>query len=283
MTPFFTLANQIKLPQIGFGTYRAADDNGTAAICAALSAGYRYFDTASFYGTEAALADAIMQSNIPRAQCQIASKLWKDQMGYDNTLRACEESLTKLQTEYLDVYLIHWPRPDLSCDWRTLDQETWRAMERLYQQGLVKAIGVSNFLVEHLENLSLTANLPPMINQLEFHPGYTQLDTVQYCLEHDILPQAWSPIGRARMLNHTVLVTLADKYAVTPAQICLRFAIDCGVMPLPKSINPERIAQNYDVFGFTLSPEDKQAILDMPLAGWSGEHPDRERAAAMQG
>lgn len=275
----FKLANGLVVPQVGFGTYKAADGEDERALQAALAAGYRYFDTASFYGTEGALGRAILGSNIPRAQCQIASKLWKDEMGYDNALRACEATLARLKTDYLDVYLIHWPRPDLTCDWQTLCRDTWRALEHIYEQGMVRAIGVSNFLPHHLETLCLSAKVAPMIDQIEFHPGYTQPDAVAYCRAHNILPQAWSPIGRARMLNDPVLIEIAAAHAVSQAQVCLRFAVQCGVMPLPKSSSPARAAQNLDLFSFTLTDAEIARICAMPQAGWSGEHPDHARVA----
>ena len=184
----FTLSNGVEIPAVGYGTYLTSEkDDGTVA--AALAAGYRHFDTASFYGTEQALGDALKASGVPREELFLTSKLWKDEMGYENALAAFERSLQKLGTDYLDLYLIHWPRPDdLTAEWRQLDRDTWRALEDLYRAGRVRAIGVSNFLPHHLRSLMKTAEVMPMVNQIEFHPGYPQTYTVEFCKAHGILP-----------------------------------------------------------------------------------------------
>ena len=207
----FTLSNGIELPAVGFGTYKAADANDATVICLAIEAGYRYFDTASFYGTESAIAEAIRQSGLPREEFIIASKIWKTDMGYDKSVAAIRKTLDALKTDYLDVCMIHWPLPTVGCtDWKELDIETWRAMEEFYQKGKVRALGVSNFLPHHLENLLQHATVVPSVAQLEFHPGYTQESAVRYCREHNILVQAWSPIGRGRVLNDTLILIILD-------------------------------------------------------------------------
>lgn len=274
----FVLKNGLILPAVGFGTYKSTAGDDDQVIHSAIEAGYRYFDTASFYQNETAVGKALRESGLQREEYAIATKVWKDQMGYENTKKAMEDSLVALGVEYVDVYLIHWPRPDLTAEnWRELDLETWRAMEEMYEQGKAKAIGVSNFLPHHLENILQHAKIKPMIDQIEFHPGYWQRETVEYCRRQDILVQAWSPLGRQRMLTHPLLQELAKKYGVNEAQICIRFALEEGVMPLPKSSNPTRMGQNIDVFDFTLGPQDRKRIENMEMAGWSGEHPDRER------
>lgn len=274
----FTLQNGLALPAVGFGTYKSTTGDDNQVIHSAIQAGYRYFDTASFYQNEATVGKALRESGLLREEYAIATKVWKDQMGYENTKKAMEDSLVALGVEYVDVYLIHWPRPDLTVEnWRELDLETWRAMEEMYEQGKAKAIGVSNFLPHHLENILQHAKIKPMIDQIEFHPGYWQRETVEYCRKQDILVQAWSPLGRQRMFTHPLLQELAKKYRVNEAQICIRFALEEGVMPLPKSSNPTRMGQNIDVFGFALDPQDRKRIEDMEMAGWSGEHPDKER------
>ena len=273
----FVLSNGLSIPAVGFGTYKTGDGDGDI-LSNAIAQGYRHFDTASFYGTEAALGRAVAESDIPRENFFLTSKLWKTEMGYDAALRAFDATLERLGTDYLDLYLIHWPRPDLELeDWAKLDRETWRALERLYESGLVRAIGVSNFLPHHLESILASANVAPMVDQLEFHPGYTQEEAVAFCQNHNILVEAWSPLGRNRLAGNDVLTRLAAEHGVSPAQICLRFALQRGVLPLPKSSSPERMAENLDLFSFSLTEEEMEALSTMPQAGWSGEHPDRPR------
>lgn len=274
----FTLSNGVEIPAVGFGTYLTGEkDDGTVA--AALEAGYRHFDTASFYGTEQALGDALKAAGVPREELFLTSKLWKDEMGYENAFAAFERSLQKLGTDYLDLYLIHWPRTDdLTAEWRQLDRDTWRALEELYRAGRVRAIGVSNFLPHHLRNLMETAEIAPMVNQIEFHPGYPQTWNVEFCKAHGILPEAWSPLGRTRVLQDERLAGIAAKYGKTVAQLCVRFALQCGVVPLPKSSSPARMQANLDVFDFVISDEDMDRILTLPQFGWSGLHPDYPKA-----
>lgn len=248
----FTLSNGVEVPAVGFGTYLTGEkDDGTVA--AALEAGYRHFDTASFYGTEQALGDALKAAGVPREELFLTSKLWKDEMGYENALAAFERSLQKLGTDYLDLYLIHWPRTDdLTAEWRQLDRDTWRALEELYRAGRVRAIGVSNFLPHHLRSLMETAEIMPMVNQIEFHPGYPQTWNVAFCKAHGILPEAWSPLGRTRVLQDERLAGIAAKYGKSVAQLCIRFALQRGVVPLPKSSSPARMQANLDVFDLSL-------------------------------
>lgn len=274
----YTLKNGVKIPCLGYGTYKAADGKSGEIIKMAIDAGYRYFDTASFYETEGYLGDAIKESGLPREDFFIASKVWKTEMGYRETKEAFARSLSALGTEYLDLYLIHWPRPELSLsDWRGCMCETWRAMEELYREGKIRAIGLSNFLPHHIEALMERAEVEPAADQLEFHPGHTQEAAVRYCKEHGILVQAWSPLGRTRVISDELITELSEKYGVSGAQICLRYAVQRGIVPLPKASSAERMKQNQDVFGFSLSKEDMYRISTMPPVGWSGEHPDRER------
>lgn len=224
------------------------------------------------------LGAAIKESGIPREEFFIASKLWKNEMGYDNAKKAFACTLENIGTDYLDLYLIHWPKPTPDTqDWRELDRETWRALEELYKEGKVKAIGLSNFLPHHIENILEVCEIKPMADQLEFHPGYTQEAAVRYCQEQGILVQAWSPIGRGRVLEDAMLTEIAAKYHISTAQLCLRYAVERGVVPLVKSSSAERMKQNQDIFSFEITKEDRYRIDTMPQTGWSGEHPDRER------
>ena len=205
----YTLNNGVKIPCVAYGTYKAKDENGADIISAAVEEGYRYFDTASYYETEEYVAEAIRRSGFPREDFFIATKLWKEQMGYEAALEAFEKSLKCLNTDYIDLYLIHWPKPTPDYkDWKQLDLDTWRALEMLYKEGKVRAIGVSNFLPHHLDNILKHCEIKPMVDQIEYHAGYTQEATVQYCKQHDILVQAWSPISRGRIFHDVTLVEL---------------------------------------------------------------------------
>lgn len=278
MNKIYTLNNGVQIPAVGFGTYKAADGKSADVIKAAIGSGYRYFDTASFYGTETYLAEAIRQSGLPRKDFFIASKLWKTEMGYENARDAFRRTLENLDTDYLDLYLIHWPLPEPGYEnWKELDRETWRALEELYAEGKIRAIGLSNFLPHHIENILAGCTVRPAVDQIEYHPGYSQEAAVQYCKENGILVQAWSPIGRSRVLADPLVCELAAKYRVSPAQICLKFAVQRGVVPLPKSSSPERMKQNMDLFSFEMEQEDIWRLATMPQSGWSGEHPDQER------
>ena len=278
MNKTYTLNNGVQIPTVGFGTYKAADGKSADVIKAAIGSGYRYFDTASFYGTETYLAEAIRQSGLPRKDFFIASKLWKTEMGYENARDAFRRTLENLETDYLDLYLIHWPLPEPGYEnWKELDRETWRALEELYAEGKIRAIGLSNFLPHHIENILAGCTVRPAVDQIEYHPGYSQEAAVQYCKENGILVQAWSPIGRSRVLKDPLVCELAAKYRVSPAQICLKFAVQRGIVPLPKSSSPERMKQNMDLFSFEMEQEDIWRLATMPQSGWSGEHPDQER------
>ena len=273
----FTLYNGVTIPCIGYGTYKAADTNSCDIIATAAKAGYRFFDTASFYGTETFLAEALKQVGLPRNEVFITSKVWKAEMGYNETLEAFERTLKNLDTDYLDLYLIHWPRYTLDGEWKQTCIDTWKAMEELYEAGRVRAIGLSNFLPHHMDVIFDNCNIKPMVNQLEVHPGYTQEAAIRYCQERDILVQAWSPLGRQRVLEEPLLIELATKYDVTPAQICLRFLLQRGINPLPKASSFERMRNNMDIFDFSITTEDMHRLNTLPQTGWSGEHPDFER------
>jgi len=277
--PIHTLNNSITIPTVGFGTWKVSE-GGSDIIKTAIEAGYRYFDTASFYGNEEEIGKAFTEISLPRRELFLASKVWKTEMGYDNTLKAFEASLKRLRIDYLDLYLIHWPLPDPAmppAEWKQLDLDTWRAMEKLYREGKVRAIGVSNFLPHHLVNIIQNCEIMPAVNQLELHPGYMQNEAVRYCKEQGILPQAWSPLGRRRIASLPLLLELAEKYQVSSAQICLRYLLQAGCIVLPKASAIERMKENMKIFDFEIINEDMYRIATLPQAGWSGEHPDYER------
>lgn len=249
MQRYKVLINGIKMPSIGFGTYKSGDEEETIeSIKYALKVGYRQIDTAEFYGNEEAIGKALKQSSIKRSDIFLVTKLWNSSHGYDNAIEAFNKSIKKLNVDYLDLYLIHWPT--------LLNSETWRALEDLYESGKVRAIGVSNFKMGHLEELKKTARIMPMVNQIEVHPCFCQKELVEYCRENNIQVVAWSPIMRGQLLEVPLMMDLAEKYNKSIAQIALRWNIQNNIIPIPKSSHHGRIKDNFEVFDFKLSQED---------------------------
>ncbi len=252
-----TLNNNTKIPLFGLGVYLSSEGQQCKnAINSALDAGYRLIDTASFYDNEESVGEVIRESNIPRAEIFVTSKLWNSDHGYDNTLRAFDKSMDRLGLDYMDLYLVHYPVAGIR-------QETWKAMEKIAASGKCKAIGVSNYLTNHLQELLSNCNIPPAVNQIEMSPFCyrSRIDTVNLCRENNILVQAYSPLVRMRRNEHPGLVKLANTHGKTVPQILIRWALQHGIPAIPKSSNPSRILQNADVFDFELSDEDME-ILD---------------------
>ena len=270
---YTVLSNGVKMPNLAFGTFKVNEGDDVQIILDAINVGYRHFDTAAFYNTEEALGKAIKKSGIPREEFFVTTKVWKTCMGYEGAKKSFEESLEKLDMDYVDLLLIHWPRPDAESDWKQLDIETWKAFEEIYKEGKAKAIGVSNFLNHHMQNILDNCEVVPMVNQIEFHPGYIQKDIVDFDKERRIVVEAWSPLGRERVFKDELLNKLAEKYGKSVAQICLAFALQMGVVPLPKSSSIERMKQNMDI-DFELEEEDFEKIVNMEEMGWSGLDPD---------
>jgi len=272
----YILNNGVHIPNLGFGTWKAAEgEQAESAVLCALATGYRHIDTASFYKNEKSIGRAIAKSGVAREDLFVTTKLWNEDRGYEQALKAFELSLSNLGLEYLDLYLIHWPATEHQFDnWKEINADTWRALEYLYKEGKVKAIGVSNFYVHHLEALLENAEIRPMINQIEFHPGFTQSEVVDYCKEEIILIEAWSPIGRGNILNNEILVHMALKYGVTVAQLVLKWIIQKGHLPMPKSVTPERIKENFDIKKIIISEDDVVVIDNLPYIGASGLNPD---------
>jgi len=270
------LNNGQKIPDIGFGTWQTP--NGETAISAvktAIENGYRHIDAAAVYGNEKSVGDGIKKSGLAREDLFITSKVWNTERGYDKTKAAFEKTLKDLQLDYLDLYLIHWPANEKQfSNWKELNKDTWKAMEELYRDGKIKAIGVSNFLAHHLEELIENCEIKPMVNQIEFHPGFMQNETVEFCNKHNILVEAWSPLGTGKMLTNEVLKTIAEKYNKSVAQLCIKWVLQNGVLPLPKSVTPSRIIENRNIFDFEISTEDMKIINQMPYFGGSGLNPD---------
>ena len=279
MNEFYTLNDGSKIPKIGFGTYNEEFADNKDVILQAIECGYRFFDTASLYETERSLGNALRESGISRSEVIIETKLWIDEMGAGNVEKAFERSLERLQTDYVDIYMIHWPRQTGSDDedWKALDTETWRCMEKLVDQGKVRRLGLSNFLPHHLKNILDTCRIKPVVDQLELHPGYSQERAVAYCLENEVIPMAWSPLGRGRenaTIGNAILVKLSEKYKKTIQQINLRFLLQKGILPIPKASTPEHMRSNMDVFDFDLSDDDLSMLSCMPQTAWLEEHPD---------
>ena len=250
---FKVLSNGVKMPSIGFGTYKSGNDKETAKIIKyALKIGYRQIDTASFYGNEVGIGNGIKESGINREDIFLVTKLWNDDHGYDKTIEAFNKSLERLQVDYIDLYLVHWPNK--------LNSETWKAFEYLYKTGKVKSIGVCNFKIGHLEELKKTAQIMPMVNQIEIHPQSSKNDMLSYCEENNIQLVAWSPIMRGKLFSNELMIGLAEKYKKTIAQIILRWHMQRGVIPIPKSSNEERIKENLSIFDFELSNDDMMII-----------------------
>lgn len=276
ITDAFTLSNGVQIPCVGYGTWKTPDGTVTyEGVKQALQLGYRHIDTAYVYENEASVGQALKDSGIAREEVFITTKQWVNSRGYEATLEACERSLKTLGLDYLDLYLVHWPCVErFKADWKEINAETWRGFEKLYRDGKVRSIGVSNFQIKHLMALKETAEIMPMVDQIEFHPGYLQLEDVRYAQAEGVLVQAWSPLGNGVILDHEVLQEVAKKYNKTTAQVCLRFCLQMGVLPLTKSLKPHRMQDNVQIFDFELSAEDMQRIQTLPLCGFTGLLPE---------
>ena len=272
---YYELKDGTKVPKIGFGCYKPRKQNYVEIIKMAIDAGYRYFDTASLYETERDLAKALKESGIHREEVQIASKAWHDELGYEETKMAFQRTLERLETEYVDFYMLHWPKAsENDPDWKMKDKGAWKALTELKKAGKIRHIGTSNFLPHHLENLAEVTECEPEINQLELHIGYSQELARAYCQKKGILVQAWGPLGRGRMNDNQIIRDMAAKYDKTFSQIAIRFLLQKGIMPIPKASTKEHMLDNANVFDFELSREDIWMLSCMPQETWQGEHPD---------
>ena len=268
------LNNGVNIPAIGYGTYKTSE-NDVSIILSAIECGYRLLDTASIYKTEQQTGAAARESGIPREEITVISKVWRNDLGYHKTKEAFAHSLKQTGLNYLDLYLIHWPANARNFNnWQKTNAETWRAMEELLEEGKIKSIGVSNFWPEHLEALLDSAKIKPAVNQIEFHPGYWQPETTQYCKEKGIVLQAWSPLARGRIFGNEILIEIANRHHKTVSQIALRWIVQQGVIPIPKAASKERMNENFDIFDFALSDEEMELINNLPETGFSGERPD---------
>lgn len=249
-----TLNNGIKMPLLGAGTYRAGEDSqAQQTVRWAIELGYRSIDTASVYENETSVGQAIADSDVPREELFVTSKVWNDDQGYDETLRAFDASLQRLQMDYLDLYLIHWPV-------RGKIHDTWRALETILHEGRATAIGVSNFLQQHLEELLEQARTKPAVNQIEFHPRLQQPQLIDFCRQHAIQIEAWSPLMKGKVFEMPELKRIGDQYGKSAGQVTLRWQIQRGIATIPKSVKRERLQANADIFDFVLNDDDVQAI-----------------------
>lgn len=267
--PNVTLNNGVQIPQLGFGVFKVPPDETVDVVAEALWTGYRHIDTAQMYGNERQVGRAIRESGIPAGDVFVTSKLNNDMIGYDAALRGLERTIDDLAVDHLDLFLIHWPLPN------TRDYvETWRALERGYADGLVRAIGVSNFQIEHLRKVLAGSDVVPAVNQIELHPYLSQEPLRTFDSEHEIATEAWAPIARGKVLDDPVIVSLAERHGKTPAQVVLRWQIQLGTIVFPKSVTPSRIRENFDIFDFELQVADMAEINGLNQDRRTGPDPD---------
>lgn len=276
MNEYFELNNGLKIPAVGFGCYDAAKGDSQKMLITAVESGYRFFDTASLYGTERFLGKALQVSGLLRSDFFIQSKMWLDEMGYNQTFQAFDRTLNRIGTDYLDVYLIHWPRQNGTTDdeWKETLTQTYSALEELQSKGKIKAIGLSNFLPHHLDYVLNICKVKPVVNQLEMHVGYMQEYAANYAKSKGLVIEAWSPLARGALKDNQLIFELSKKYNVSAGQIALRFVYQSGAIPLPKAQSMEHQKENMNIFDFELSSEDFHRLATLPQSGWSGEHPD---------
>lgn len=261
------LSSGASMPRLGFGTYKSLPGEVEGAVTEALATGYRSLDTASLYGNEAALGEALRASGVDRDEVFVATKVWNDEQGFDATRAALAGSLDRLGLDHVDLYLVHWPR-------RATMESTWRAMESLLEEGLTRSIGVSNFLPHHLDALLQVAQVAPAVDQVEFHPWLQQPQLQAYLAEHDIALEAWAPLMKGHLDKEPALRAIGERHGVTAAQVTLRWVLQQGHVAIPKSVHADRIRENADVFGFELSDEEMVEIAALDRGFRFGPDPD---------
>jgi 2,5-diketo-D-gluconate reductase A len=269
-SPTLALNNGVQIPQLGFGVFQVSTDDIGPAVSTALEAGYRHIDTAALYGNEEGVGEAIRESGLAREDVFVTTKVWNTDQGHDSALAALDASLDRLGMDFVDLYLIHWPTPA-----RDRYVETWLALEKAYADGRVRAIGVSNFQANHLRRLQAEGTVLPAVNQVELHPTFGQDELAQVHREMGIVTESWSPLGRAADLDNTTITEIATRLDRTPAQVIIRWHLQQGFVVIPKSIRPERIRANLDVFDFELGDSDMSMISALESGNRIGPDPDR--------
>src|ERR1044072_8339373 len=266
--PTVTLHDGVEIPQLGFGVFQVRPEDTQAVVEEALEVGYRHIDTAAAYRNERGVGAAIASSGIPREEIFVTTKLWNSQQGYESTLGACEKSLQRLDLDHVDLYLIHWPVP---TEGRALD--TWRAFERIHEEGRSRTIGVSHFRVEDLEMLEREAETQPTVNQIELHPHFPQAELRAWDLEHGIATESWSPLAQGELLVNETIASVAARHDRTPAQVILRWHLQLGCIVIPKSVTPKRVREKFELFDFELSDEDMTEIAALDVGQRIGPDP----------
>ncbi|MCR4791801.1 MAG: aldo/keto reductase [Lachnospiraceae bacterium] len=272
----FKLSNGVEIPCIGFGMWQTpSDEVGVNSVLSALKAGYRHIDTAQVYGNEQCIGEAFRRSDVKREEVFLTTKIWNDSHSYDLVMSSFEDSLRKLDTSYVDLLLIHWPNPLAFRDrWQAANAETWKAMEELYESGKARAIGISNFRKHHIDELLKTAKILPMVNQIKHCPGVIQTDVEEYSREKGMLLEAYSPLGTGRIFESQGMAGMSEKYGKTIAQICIRWGLQRGYLPLPKSVTPSRIEENLKVFDFEIDEDDMEYIAGIDAGVRNASNPD---------
>ncbi|GEK88449.1 Aldo/keto reductase [Alkalibacterium putridalgicola] len=275
LTDGYQMNNGLTIPKVGFGTWQAKDNEAKQSVLWALEAGYRHIDTAQGYNNEEEVGEAIKESGVKREEIFLTTKLHNKKHGYDNTVEALNDSLNKLDTDYIDLVLIHWPNPKYFRDnWKEANAESWKAMEEFVAKGKVKTLGVSNFQPHHLDALLETANIKPAVNQILLNPSEMQPEVVKYNTEHNIINEAYSPLGTGKIFDIDVLKDLAEKYDKSIAQLVLRWSLQHDFLPLPKTVTKERVWENADIFDFEISDADMKIIDGMTGRAGSATDPD---------
>ncbi len=271
ITSAVSLGEGVEMPRLGLGVFKSESGPETEnAVRWALEAGYRHIDTASLYANEASVGTGIRASGVPRQHVFVTTKVWNDDQGYDRTLRAFDRSLGELGLDSFDLYLVHWPVPALG-----LAADTWRALETIHREGRARAIGVSNFEPHHLDELAATAEISPKVNQVELHPYLQQRHLQDYCRQHGIVLEAWSPLAKGAVVNDPLLNEIGHRHGKTPVQVTVRWMLQLDIVTIPKSVQRERIVANADVYDFELADDDMAQIATLDRNERTGPHPDR--------